>query len=107
MTDVNGTMTDTPAINNAVEEKNGITGKLEELISEEDEITLEDLAPDGGWGWMIALAMILIMFTTIGPSSSFAIIFGDFLENSGKAGMASSLFNSVFMVNYSIASKYM
>lgn len=27
---------------------------------DEDEITLEDLAPDGGWGWMVAIAMILI-----------------------------------------------
>ncbi|XP_018302302.1 LOW QUALITY PROTEIN: monocarboxylate transporter 9 [Mycetomoellerius zeteki] len=103
MTEVNSTI-DTSTTNNAIEKKNSITGKVEELINEEDEITLEDLAPDGGWGWMIALAMILIMFTTTGPMSSFAIIFGDFLEDSGQAGMASSLFNSVFMVTYSIAS---
>jgi len=28
-------------------------------------IILEDLAPDGGWGWMIALARILIMVSII------------------------------------------
>ncbi|XP_012054641.1 PREDICTED: uncharacterized protein LOC105617696 [Atta cephalotes] len=104
MREVNGTMIDTSIINNAVQKKNSIIGKVEDLISEEDEIILEDLAPDGGWGWMIALAMILIMFTTIGPISSFTIIFGDFLEDSGQAGFASSLSNSVFMVTYSIAS---
>ncbi|KAG5307765.1 MOT9 protein, partial [Pseudoatta argentina] len=97
-------MIDTSTTNDAVQKKNSITGKVEDLINEEDEITLEDLAPDGGWGWMIALAMILIMFTTIGPMSSFTIIFGDFFEDSGQAGFATSLSNSVFMVTYSIAS---
>ncbi|KAG5332273.1 MOT9 protein, partial [Acromyrmex heyeri] len=104
ITEVNGTMIDTSTTNDAVQKKNSITGKVEDLINEEDEITLEDLAPDGGWGWMIALAMILIMFTTIGPMSSFTIIFGDFFEDSGQAGFATSLSNSVFMVTYSIAS---
>ncbi|XP_060811733.1 monocarboxylate transporter 9 isoform X3 [Bombus pascuorum] len=60
----------------------------------DDEITLEDLAPDGGWGWMI---------TTFGPTTSFAIIFGDFLEATGQAGTAMTLFNSVFMITFSIA----
>ncbi|XP_077280979.1 uncharacterized protein LOC143907842 isoform X3 [Temnothorax americanus] len=105
VTEINGTTINAPNLNNAVKsEKKNATAKIEELINEEDEITLEDLAPDGGWGWMIALAMILILFTTVGPGSCFAIIFGDFLEDSGQAGMASSLFNSVFMINYSIAS---
>ncbi|XP_036140166.1 uncharacterized protein LOC105834546 isoform X2 [Monomorium pharaonis] len=103
VTEVNGT-TNTPTINNSVKNKKNTIVKLEDLINEEDEITLEDLAPDGGWGWMIALAMILILFTTIGPSSSFFIVFGDFLEASGQAGMASSLFNSLFMITFSIAS---
>ncbi|XP_043791243.1 uncharacterized protein LOC122714179 [Apis laboriosa] len=70
---------------------------------DEDEITLEDLAPDGGWGWVVAVAMILIFITTFGPTSSFGIIFGDFLEETGQAGTAMTLFNSVFMVTFSIA----
>lgn len=70
MAKANGTTTDAISIN-VIETKNGAVEKKvhqieehnkekeEELINEEDEITLEDLAPDGGWGWMIALGMIL------------------------------------------------
>ncbi|XP_043577596.1 uncharacterized protein LOC122565578 [Bombus pyrosoma] len=70
---------------------------------DDDEITLEDLAPDGGWGWMVAFAMIVVFITTFGPTTSFAIIFGDFLEATGQAGTAMTLFNSVFMITFSIA----
>ncbi|XP_014487641.1 PREDICTED: monocarboxylate transporter 9-like [Dinoponera quadriceps] len=100
----NGTIDESTRTTEKIVEKKNATVMRDELAEEEDEITLEDLAPDGGWGWMIALAMILIIVTTIGPSSSFGIIFGDFLEASGKAGMASSLFNSVFMITFSISS---
>lgn len=34
---------------------------------DEDEITLEDLAPDGGWGWIVAIAMILIFVSIHSP----------------------------------------
>ncbi|XP_033205112.1 uncharacterized protein LOC117165825 isoform X1 [Bombus vancouverensis nearcticus] len=70
---------------------------------DDDEITLEDLAPDGGWGWMVAFAMIVVFITTFGPTTSFAIIFGDFLEATGQAGTTMTLFNSVFMITFSIA----
>lgn len=58
----NGTSINAPtaAINNVENKKKSKITKMEELINEEDEITPEDLAPEGGWGWMIALAMILI-----------------------------------------------
>lgn len=68
----NGTTTDAAAISsNVVENKNSVIGKKvhqieernirknEPLNEKENEITLEDLAPDGGWGWMIAFGMIL------------------------------------------------
>ncbi|XP_011138019.2 monocarboxylate transporter 9 isoform X2 [Harpegnathos saltator] len=100
----NGAATDGSADNSEkiAEKKNATVKMIDE--EEEDEITLEDLAPDGGWGWMIALAMILIIVTTIGPWSSFAIIFGDFLEASGMAGTASSVSNSFFMITFSTSS---
>jgi len=60
-TEVNGSMTNVTINNTAKNEKKIATSKVKEVTNEEDKITLEDLAPDGGWGWMIALAMILIM----------------------------------------------
>jgi len=65
VTEVNGSTINTTINNTAKNEKKIATAKVEELINEEDEITLEDLAPDGGWGWMIALAMILNMVSII------------------------------------------
>jgi len=64
-TEVNGSMTNVTINNTAKNEKKIATSKIEELINEEDKITLEDLAPDGGWGWIIALARILIMVSII------------------------------------------
>ncbi|GAB1869162.1 Monocarboxylate transporter 9 [Camponotus japonicus] len=94
-----------PTIDNVIgNEKKNTTIKIEELIKKDDEITLEDLAPEGGRGWIIVLAMILIFITTISQATSFGIIFGDFLEASGQAGIALSLYNSCSIICYSIAS---
>ncbi|XP_053971487.1 uncharacterized protein LOC128872631 [Hylaeus volcanicus] len=103
----NGTTAMTTTTNTCIDhEKKQQSNALllyKEEEKEKDEITLEDLAPDGGWGWMVVLAMILVFITTFGPTASFAIIFGDFLEATGQAGTAMTLFNSVFMVTFSIA----
>ncbi|XP_072753491.1 monocarboxylate transporter 9 [Anoplolepis gracilipes] len=105
VTKTNSMPTNASAIDNTIKnKKKNRPIKIQELINKEDEITLEDLAPDGGWGWMIALAVTLIYIITLSPSSSFNLIFGEFLEASGQAGMASSLSNSFFMVSFSITS---
>jgi len=55
-----------PTIDNVIgNEKKNTTIKIEELIKKDDEITLEDLAPEGGRGWIIVLAMILIFVSII------------------------------------------
>ncbi|XP_029173659.1 monocarboxylate transporter 9-like [Nylanderia fulva] len=106
VTKTNSTPTSAHTVNNATEnkKKKNKTRKIEELLNNEDDITWEDRAPDGGWGWIIALAMIFTYITTIGPSPSFGIYFGDFIQASGQAGLASGLFNSSFMISFSIAS---
>lgn len=63
VTEVNDRTTNAPNINNVENKK--MSAKVKELTNEKDEITLEDLAPDGGWGWMIALAMILTIVSII------------------------------------------
>lgn len=65
VTEVNDRTTNALNINNVENKKMSATAKVKELINEKDEITLEDLAPDGGWGWMIALAMILTIVSII------------------------------------------
>lgn len=61
VTKTNSTPTSANTVNNATgnKRKKSTPIKIEELINKEDDITLEDLAPDGGWGWIIAFAMIL------------------------------------------------
>lgn len=56
-----------------IAEKKNADIRISELMDKEDEITLEDLAPDGGWGWMIALAMILIIVSIIVDMLTFNI----------------------------------
>lgn len=60
----NGKTTMTTTTNIFIEDEkklqNNALLSYKEEETEDDEITLEDLAPDGGWGWMVALAMILI-----------------------------------------------
>ncbi|XP_053598558.1 uncharacterized protein LOC103570511 [Microplitis demolitor] len=70
---------------------------------ETEELTLEDLAPDGGWGWMIAIAMIIVFVTTICAGASFPIVFGEFFEAAGQSGSAMTLLNSVFMISFSVS----
>ncbi|XP_058800838.1 monocarboxylate transporter 14-like isoform X2 [Phymastichus coffea] len=61
-------------------------------------------APDGGWGWMVTLGLIVVFVTTIGPNASFTVIFGDFFDSTGAAGSVTTMLNSLFNVTYSLAS---
>ncbi|XP_078045875.1 uncharacterized protein LOC144474656 [Augochlora pura] len=105
VTKTNGTSTMTTMKDTFVEDqkKSRNSRLLYEDEDNGDELTLEDLAPDGGWGWMVMFAMILIFVTIFGPSSSFAIIYADLLEATGQPGTALTTFNSVFMITFSIA----
>ncbi|XP_001599963.1 monocarboxylate transporter 14 [Nasonia vitripennis] len=67
------------------------------------EVSSEYEAPDGGWGWMVTLGLILVFVTTIGPNASFTIVFGDFLEATEQAGSVTTMLNSLFNISYSLA----
>ncbi|KAJ8667692.1 hypothetical protein QAD02_009355 [Eretmocerus hayati] len=70
-----------------------------ETASEEN----EEEAPDGGWGWMVTFALIVVLVTSIGPNASFTIVFGDFLEATNQAGSVTTMINSLFNISYSIS----
>ncbi|XP_011258036.2 monocarboxylate transporter 9 isoform X1 [Camponotus floridanus] len=94
-----------PTIDNVIgNKKKNTPRKIDELIKKDDEITLKDLAPDNGRGWIIVLAMIFISMTTISQTQSFGIIFSDFFEASGRDGMTSNLSTSLFISGCSIGS---
>ncbi|XP_051176329.1 uncharacterized protein LOC127291309 [Leptopilina boulardi] len=77
---------------------------VEENDEEEEEICLDEkIAPDGGWGWMVAVGLILVFTTTIGPAASFTIVFGDFLNQSNQASSATTILNSIFNISFSLA----
>lgn len=78
--------------------KDEITNKLDE------DIKMEYQAPEGGWGWIVTLAMIIILITVIGPAPSIGLIFGDFLEPTGQAGLILTLFGALFSITFSISS---
>lgn len=40
---------------------------------DDDEITLEDLAPDGGWGWMVAIAMTVVFVSIYFRTTSYIL----------------------------------
>ncbi|XP_014208569.1 uncharacterized protein LOC106639457 [Copidosoma floridanum] len=75
--------------------------------NKEDDVRLaeegEDEAPDGGWGWMVTFGMVIVFVTTIGPSNSFTIVFGDFLDATHQAGSVTTMLNSLFNISYSLA----
>ncbi|XP_043491405.1 monocarboxylate transporter 9-like [Polistes fuscatus] len=77
----------------------------DEIINKLDEdIQMEYQAPEGGWGWIVTLAMIIILITVIGPAPSIGLIFGDFLEPTGQTGLLLTLFGALFSITFSISS---
>ncbi|XP_015183536.1 PREDICTED: monocarboxylate transporter 9 [Polistes dominula] len=65
---------------------------------------MEYEAPEGGWGWIVTSAMVVIFITVIGPAPSIGLVFGDFLEPTGKAGLLLTLFGAFFSVTFSVSS---
>ncbi|XP_033216574.1 uncharacterized protein LOC117172597 [Belonocnema kinseyi] len=90
-------------------EKENCKGKGKKYDEDDDEQENGELkeeeneAPDGGWGWMVALGLVVVFTTTIGPAASFTIIFGDFLDQTGQAGSVTTILNSVFNISFSLA----
>lgn len=66
---------------------------------DEDESAEEDKPkiPDGGWGWMVVLASLVISMIADGISFSFGLLFLEFLKEFGASRSATSWIGSLFM----------
>ncbi|XP_069674662.1 monocarboxylate transporter 14-like [Periplaneta americana] len=59
------------------------------------DINYETEAPEGGWGWMIALAVAIMYTVTIGPFACFGLLIDSVLESLGEGTRTLTLISSV------------
>ncbi|KAL7307177.1 monocarboxylate transporter 5 [Trichogramma pretiosum] len=88
------------------EKETEIQSKTEDISRNSISISSDDdkyVAPDGGWGWMVTIGLIVVFVSTIGPCSSFTIVFGDFLASTGQEGSVMTMLNSLFNISFSLA----
>ncbi|XP_063920633.1 monocarboxylate transporter 7-like [Zophobas morio] len=62
----------------------------------------ELLPPEGGWGYVIAVALTIMINVTIIPMSSFGLIFGGFLASIGDETTGTTLANGIFNTCFNI-----
>ncbi|XP_063989092.1 uncharacterized protein LOC135168638 [Diachasmimorpha longicaudata] len=70
---------------------------------DEPMLTQEDLAPEGGWGWMVAVGMTVtftVMFSTV---PCIPIMFGELLESSGSPGAWMTILNMIWTISWSLS----
>lgn len=59
-------------------------------------VEYELVPPDGGWGFIVALAVTTAFGTVIVPTGVFGIVYGPFLASIGDETSATAIVNSVF-----------
>lgn len=53
-------------------------------------------APEGGWGYMLVIAMAFMFTVTVGPLAAFGIIYGNFLAELGDEAGATTALTCIF-----------
>ncbi|KRT86339.1 hypothetical protein AMK59_84 [Oryctes borbonicus] len=66
----------------------------------------ELVPPEGGWGYMVTIAVSLTFIVTIVPTTVFGTVFGPFLSSLGDATGATTLINGVFNTVLCLAGNY-
>ncbi|XP_011313812.1 uncharacterized protein [Fopius arisanus] len=74
-----------------------------EDINDEETLTQEDLAPEGGWGWMVALGLTIIFTVIFSAVPCVPILFGELLEASGSPGSSMTILNTIWTLSWSIS----
>ncbi|CAH0561109.1 unnamed protein product [Brassicogethes aeneus] len=73
---------------------------LKEEKSVKNEIKYKLTPPEGGWGYIVAVAVTVIVNVTAQPQCAFGLIFGNFLADIGDettgTTLANGMFNTVF-----------
>ncbi|XP_030749793.1 monocarboxylate transporter 1-like [Sitophilus oryzae] len=71
-----------------------MTQKCKKIII--DDVAYEVVPPDGGWGYLVALATTVMYLSTVVPIAGFGIIFKDFFASFGDETRGITLTNSIF-----------
>lgn len=73
---------------------------------ESTETAADQLAPDGGWGWMIVFAVFVGNFLIDGCAGSFGILYPELLEEFDASPAMTSMAGSLIVAVYLFSSKY-
>ena len=63
-------------------------------------------APDGGWGWMVVLAVFFVNFLIDGCAGSFGILYPELLDEFNASPATTSMAGSLIVAVYLFSSKY-
>lgn len=64
-------------------------------------------APDGGWGWMVVIAVFFVNFLIDGCAGSFGILYPELLEHFQASPATTSMAGSLIVAVYLFSSKYL
>lgn len=65
--------------------------------SSSESIAVKSKIPDGGWGWMVVLASLILSMIADGISFSFGLLYVEFLNEFGASKSTTSWIGSLFM----------
>lgn len=81
----------------AIEEKDSIISSSESSDDEEEVDVKKPKIPDGGWGWMVVFASLIISMIADGISFSFGLLYIEFLTEFNESKSKTSWIGSLFM----------
>ena len=64
------------------------------------------IAPDGGWGWMIALSDFMVNFIVDGVIGCFGLIYPDLIREFKSSPSLTSMAGSLIVGTYMCSSRY-